>query len=108
MKATIWIMFDLGVRGDYPGMYEFLDGRGAKECGDSAAFLGYEYKKELIGELKKDLEATVSLDRRSRVYVVFPEKNGKYKGRFIAGKRKQSPWTGYQPSGADDEEDSGE
>jgi len=33
MKKLIWIAFDLGVRGDYDGIYEFLDTHEAKECG---------------------------------------------------------------------------
>jgi hypothetical protein len=56
MKSIIWLSFDLGVRGDYEGLYEFLDTHGAKECGDSLGFMNYEFKKDLITELEKDLE----------------------------------------------------
>ncbi len=45
MKASIWLSFDLGVLGDFEGMYEFLDSHGAQECGDSLATFSYEYKK---------------------------------------------------------------
>ena len=107
MKQLIWITFDLGVRGDYEGIYGFLDSHQAKECGDSVTVLQYEFKRDLIAELKKDLGDAVTLDRRSRVYVVFPDKNGKYKGKFIVGRRKQSPWTGYATL-TSDEEDTGE
>src|SRR5205823_7939100 len=85
MKCPVWISFDLGVRGDYEGMYEFLDAHHAKECGDSVAFLQVDYQSGLVGKLKKELSEFVTLDARSRVYVVFPDSNGKHKGRFIKG-----------------------
>lgn len=107
IKALIWVAFDLGVRGDYEGMYDFFDTHEAKECGDSVAVLRYEFKKDLVAELKKDLAKSVKLDRRSRVYLMFPDDKGKYKGRFIEGRRKRPPWTGYGASTAD-EEDAGD
>lgn len=33
----IWLSFDLGVSGDYEGMYAWLDDKRAKECGSSVA-----------------------------------------------------------------------
>ena len=41
MKRAIWISYDFGVRGDYEGIYTWLDDHGAIECGDSIAFLKY-------------------------------------------------------------------
>jgi hypothetical protein len=35
MKSFVWFSFDLGVRGAFEGMYEFLDSHEAKECGDN-------------------------------------------------------------------------
>ncbi len=107
MKAFVWLSFDLGVRGDFEGMYQFLDAHGGKECGDSVCAFSYEYKKDLLGELKKDLQGGVSLDKRSRVYVIFPSAKGKYTGKFIIGQRRSPPWAGFGPS-AGDEEDIGE
>ena len=52
MKSVVWISFDLGVRGDYQGMYEFLDAHQAKECGDGVAFLQIEHQGELIDKLR--------------------------------------------------------
>ncbi|MCO6455115.1 MAG: hypothetical protein J5I93_07430 [Pirellulaceae bacterium] len=95
MKTAIWISYDLGVRGDYEGLYAFLDSLDAKECGDSAAYLKFEYDHDLVAELKATLEERVSLDRRARIYVVFPGETGKYRGRFVIGRRKRSPWSGY-------------
>jgi hypothetical protein len=107
MKQTIWVSFDLGIRGDYEGMYGFLDTHQAKECGDGVAVLQYDFEGDLAGKLKEDLAQSVKLDKRSRIYVVFPGENGKYKGRFIVGGRKPPPWAGYG-SVAIDEEDRSE
>ena len=90
------------------GLNGFLDAHRAKECGDSMGAFSYEYKKDLIGELTKDLQKTVSLDKRSRVYVIYPSKPGRYTGKFIIGKRKSPPWAGFGPSEGGDEEDVGE
>ena len=37
VKQLVWLSFDLGVNGDYDGMYTWLDAYKAKECGDSMA-----------------------------------------------------------------------
>ena len=106
MKKLIWIAFDLGIRGDYEGMYEFLDVHEAKECGDSLAVLQFDFKRDLLTELEKDLSRLVEFDRKSRVYVVFPDNKGSYKGRFLVGRRKSTPWTGYGKTGVPEEDSS--
>ena len=73
MKSRIWIFFDLGIRGDYESLYQFLDARQAEECGDNVATLIYEWKKDLATELIKELDKAVEFDKRSRVYAVFPK-----------------------------------
>jgi hypothetical protein len=108
MKVFIWLSFDLGVKGDFEGMYQFLDTHGAKECCDSVAAFTYEYKNDLIAELTKTLREYITFNKRSRVYLIFP-KEGKYAGRFIIGSRKAPPWTGFANSKEDkEEEDIGE
>jgi len=107
-KKPVWISFDLGVRGDYEGIYQFLDAHGAKECGDSLGFLLFEFKKDLLAELKRDLANSVTMDKRTRIYVIFPDENGVHKGRFITGgRRKRAPWFGYATADQT-EEDVGE
>lgn len=106
MKALIWVSFDLGVRGDFEGIYEFLDAHEAKECGDSLAAFWFEYKKDLVAELTKDLKSAVTFDKRSRIYVIHSAQ-GKTTGKFIVGKRKSPAWAGFGPSHGD-EEDVGE
>jgi hypothetical protein len=97
MSKLVWLSYDLGVKGDYPGLYAWLDNHGASECGDSVAFFRYEGSSsdDLLTSLKAELEAAVELARTDRVYVVFKADDGKMKGRFIVGKRKAAPWQGY-------------
>ena len=106
MKARIWMSFDLGVRGDYSGMYEFLDAHQAKECGDSIGFFSFEYKKDLLAEFLKELKQQVNFDKRSRVYLIYPTEDKRHKAKFIIGGRKSPPWAGHAQSN-DDEEDVG-
>jgi|SRR5579864_1395824 len=107
MKAWVWMSFDLGVRGDYSGMYEFLDAHEAKECGDSVGYFAFDYKKDFLGEFLKELKQKVAFDKRSRVYLIYPKADGKHKAKFIIGGRKSPPWAGHAQS-EDDEEDMGE
>jgi hypothetical protein len=94
LKSTIWLSYDLGVNGDYEGMYSWLDNHGAKECGSSTAFLKYHHNDDLLEALKVELSDAVTLNRRSRIYVIFTD-NGHIKGRYLVGKRKASPWSGF-------------
>ncbi len=100
MKKLIWISFDLSVRGDYEGIYSWLDIKNAKECGDSLAAFNFEFPEEgsLLNELKREISENVKLQKRDRIYVIWREEK-KMKGRFIFGKRKASPWEGYGPKG---------
>lgn len=104
MKAFMWMSFDLGVRGDYEGVYAFLDAHEARECGDSVGVFWYEYKKDLLGELLKELKEAVSFDKRSRIYLIYPGKKGVHIGKYIIGRRKAPPWSGYGPARVDEED----
>lgn len=70
--STIWINYDLGVSGDYEGMYEWLDDHNAIECGSSFAFIKqYDHDGEdLMDALKHDIQDCVLLGKRSRIYVI--------------------------------------
>ena len=105
MENLIWLSFDLGVRGDYEGMYAWLDDQKAKECGSSVAFFSYSHDGEALCEsLKAEIEAAVSLDKRSRIYIVYREKT-RLRGHFLVGRRKSAPWVGYGIHGEYDEVD---
>jgi len=98
MKKAVWISYDLGIKGDYQGLYSWLDDHNAIECGNSVAFIHFIAKKDLIPELKEDLESSIDFKPRDRVYIVRLETvKGKKlaRGRFIIGKRKSNPWDGY-------------
>lgn len=100
-RSTIWISYDLGVRGDYEGLYSWLDAHGAKECGDSVAVLNYEYTSTLPEKLKAELKKAFAVDKRTRIYVIYREQaTNKNKGSFLFGGRRAAAWTGYASTGA--------
>ncbi len=94
MKKMVWISYDLGVRGDYEGLYAWLDNHNAKECGNSIAVLQYDHVKNLVEELQKDLSESVSLAKHDRIYMIWLQ-DRKIRGEFLFGKRKAAPWSGY-------------
>jgi len=107
-KSAIWISYDLGVQGDYTSLYAWLDAHGAKECGDSVAFLNYEHRGSVKEQLAADLKKSITTDKRTRIYVIYREaETNKNKGAFLFGGRRDSPWTGYssKSAGTVDEEE---
>ncbi|NLJ26497.1 MAG: hypothetical protein GX433_00585 [Deltaproteobacteria bacterium] len=94
MKKLVWISYDLGVKGDYEGLYAWLDNHDAKECGNSVATLEYDYSNDFIEEMQNDLSQNINLAKHDRIYVIWRE-DGKMKGKFLFGKRKAAPWSGY-------------
>ncbi|GEM_PF-248013 len=105
VKTMIWIIYDLGVKGDYESLYAWLDEHGAKECGNGVAVLEYEIKDTLFEELRKELSQNINLNKHDRIYIIWRE-DQKLKGQFLFGKRKASPWSGYgsQQTQIDEEE----
>jgi hypothetical protein len=105
--STIWISFDLGVRGDYESMYEWLDSYDAKECSSNLAVLSYEYTGRLLDSLKSELKKTIAIDRRTRIYIIhWNALEKKIKGSFLFGTRKAPPWTGYADGDEETEDES--
>lgn len=80
-----WLSFDLGLRGNYEALYEWLDNMEAKECGENMATFVTE---KTIDKIKKELSKL--LGENARIYII---RNGS--GKFILGKRKRAPWSGY-------------
>jgi len=96
MKKAIWINFDLGVRGDYEGLYTWLDAKGAIECGDNFAFFKHDVSEDIAENIKKEIEENVEVNKKTRIYAIFRDpETKKMKGKFIFGNRKAAPWTGY-------------
>lgn len=98
MKHFVWVSFDLGIKGDYEGMYTWLDRHDAKECGDSVACFSYDHSGDLLQDIKQDLSDSVELDAKSRIYVIRLV-DGKMKGAFIFGRRRNAPWAGLAGTG---------
>ena len=101
MIKTVWLSYDLGLRGDYEGLYYWLDLRKGRECGDNIAVLKYDPKNNLVKDIKKELKDNVKFGKGDRVYIIYKD-NDKIKGEFIIGKRKPAPWAGYAPIEGED------
>lgn len=96
MKVAVWLSYDLGVKGDYEGLYAWLDENHAKECGDSVAFFSYEYSESFLEDISKNLHNSMNLTKNTRIYIIYRNpKTKKVNGRFILGRRKAPPWVGY-------------
>ena len=94
-----WVSFDLGLRGNYEELYAWLDSQGAKECGDGvASFVSNKSREQIISELKKleqpPIKSLPGSRTTARIYLITMKEGGK----FIVGKRRAAPWTGYAPT----------
>lgn len=106
MEKAVWMSFDLGVRGDYEGLYAWLDSKKAIECGDSLAFFKYDVSEDIVKNLEKEIKENVEINKKTRIYVIFRDaKTKKIKGKFILGSRKAAPWAGYSGSQEQTEEE---
>ena len=108
LEKAIWISYDLGLTGDYNGLYKWLDSLDAKECGTHTALVRRDYPVDDDQMISEDIKALMSkhvrIDPNDRVYLILRDKEGLIKGKFIFGGRKKATWEGYsQPD--DDSED---
>ena len=95
-KRTVWISYDLGVRGDYEGLFTWLDSRNAKECGPNLALISIENSNDIVASIKQELSNALQTDKRTRIYVIHRSKETKLmKGAFVFGGRRSAPWTGF-------------
>lgn len=95
-KKAFWISFDLGLKGDYSGLYTWLDTIEAKECGDGVAFFQKAYPGDFKEQIKKEIEKHVNVNKNDRIYLIYLDhETGKVKGNFIFGNRKRAPWEGF-------------
>lgn len=109
MRKSLWMSYDLGVNGDYEGLYSWLDDHDAKECGDSVAYFQFSYDGDLFESLKSSISEAITVNRRARIYVVYRDQDqAKVKGRFIFGRRKGAPWEGFGTNAAHDGADTDE
>lgn len=96
MEVRIWISYDLGQEGDYAGMYAWLDGHNAVECGGSMASLLVDCKRRetVESDVLAELHENVDLKPSDRIYLLYRREDNMTKGTFLYGNRKESPWKG--------------
>ncbi|MDR1811105.1 MAG: hypothetical protein LBR34_12035 [Prevotella sp.] len=104
-EITIWLTYDLGVGGDFPSIYSWLDDKKAVECGNNVAYLIFRCPdninsdEEFVKFLKSELEEKIKFKPGNRIYIVrkaFDQyEQGKTIGSFVIGKRKANPWEGF-------------
>jgi hypothetical protein len=96
IEKTFWLSYDLGLKGDYQGLYRWLDSVKAMECGNNFAVFKKNDSLNVVQEIETDLSAKVTFKEGDRVYLIWKDaKTDKIKGQFIKGHRKPAPWEGY-------------
>lgn len=108
INIRIWISYDLGIRGDYEGLYKWLDMHNAVETGNSCASFVMKFSSNDDSIVKKELlESLKEVDtKNARIYFirksVLDDKTGT-RGGFLIGGRKSNPWEGYAGKSSEDE-----
>jgi hypothetical protein len=101
----VWITFDLGLDGDYKGLYAWLDAHDANGCGESVAVLTYHCEGAIPDGIREELEASVRIDGNASIYVIYRDPaTNENRGAFIFGERKAPVWNGYSSSRLDVEQ----
>jgi hypothetical protein len=111
MKIKFYINFDLNIRGDYKGLYKWLDKNKAEERGNSYALIkNYDFPEtEIKGlttmveqnnafakYLRNELKEYVEIAKTDRIYVTFKVLGrDNIGGIFLFGRGQSSPWEGY-------------
>jgi hypothetical protein len=102
MNLSVWLTYDLGVSGDYQGLYSWLDDYEATECGNNVAYIKYDIPetiktdKDFVKYLLDDLNEKVNFTPTNRIYIVRRSlERDKTIGSYIMGKRKANPWEGF-------------
>lgn len=91
---VLWLVYDFDIGGDFEGLYTFLDSLGAKECGNGVASILWHH--DCIEDLEIELSEIVDIREKDRIYVIYRDmESNKMKGKFLFGKRKRNPWSGY-------------
>lgn len=90
---TIWLSYDLGLKGDYPGLYAFLDAQEARECGEGLAFFKRKTEEDMAESIRlKELmriNGVLVVDdsgyREGALKEVFSDQFSKTKSLSLAG-----------------------
>lgn len=101
---TVWITFDLGVDGDYNGLYAWLDAHDANGCGESVAVLSYRCEGSIPDRLRDDLKKSIDVDSHTSIYLIYRDPvTNENRGAFLFGERRAPVWNGYGASRPADE-----
>jgi hypothetical protein len=96
---AIYISFDLGLRGDYNGLYVWLDSMHARECGNNVALVQRDFDHDdhnsIYESFKSEITTKVRLEPTDRIYISLIGADGQMKGRFLFGGRKRALWEGF-------------
>ncbi|MEM0578308.1 hypothetical protein [Flavobacterium polysaccharolyticum] len=103
MKKTIFISYDFGMKGDYEGLFKWLDENNAEERGYGIGIIKeYPCKPtiktdiDFIKSVRNELKDKIKVGSNDRIYMIWNSfEVNKLKAGFLFGKSKQSPWTGY-------------
>lgn len=97
-ENTFWLSFDLGFKGDYENLYQWLDSVGASDRGQGLALISnYKRKNTSISlqeEIKSILQEKMTIKPSDRIYLIHSEED-KTKGIFLFGRSKRGLWEGY-------------
>lgn len=95
----IVLNYDLGLRGDYNGLYTFLDNLAAIEIGNCNTAFAMEFTKDefdiICEELKTKLSQAINIEKTDRIYVIVTDNECKMRGKFLFGDRRRALWEGY-------------
>jgi len=92
-KKRYWLSYDLGLRGNYDSLYEWLDAQDATECCDTLATFQSDKSND---EIRRELTEVLGDTNKVRIYLISAGV-----GTFLIGKRKAAPWAGYFQSAVD-------
>ncbi len=108
IKKTIYVSYDLGLKGDYNGLFTWLDSLEAKECGAGLALLEMDFPEndhdKIYNYLKMEIPKHVDIEPNDRIYIILRAPDKTMKGRFVFGGRKKAPWFGFSSTEGDSED----
>lgn len=109
VTLRIWLSYDLGIRGDYDGLYKWLDEHKAVETGNSCASFMFQFEDNNDQTIKNTLLSEwecIDTNRNTRFYVIRKSvKDGVdgMRGSYLIGRRKSNPWEGYADRESEDD-----
>ena len=104
---NVFISYDFGMKGDYEGLFKWLDEHHAEERGYGIGMIkDFQYDKtiiktdlDLFNYVKDELKIKIKIGSTDRIYMIWDSvETSKIQAGFLFGKSKQAPWTGYAPS----------